>query len=122
MRARGALPLLKCCAGPPGNNGVAALQCCPGRKYCKRGRWLALLQSCRMTLHQPCLPLLQCFVKTVNYQHMMPTRYALDVDLKNVVTSESLENSSKRTSARKVRTFVVSLCMGVPVSQSPLAE
>eukprot|EP00891_Asterochloris_glomerata_P000497 jgi/Astpho2/497/fgenesh1_pm.00011_%23_34_t len=44
---------------------------------------------------------LKCFVKTVNYQHMMPTRYALDVDLKNVVTSESLENSSKRTSARK---------------------
>ena len=65
---------------------------------------MALLHRCLSTLHQPCLSLLQCFVKTVNYQHMMPTRYALDVDLKNVVTTESLENNSKRTSARKVST------------------
>ena len=71
-----------------------------------------------MTLHQSCLLLLQCFVKTVNYQHMMPTRYALDVDLKNVVTSESLENSSKRTSARKVNTCMSTLCMHVAVLQS----
>ena len=62
---------------------------------------------------QPCLLLLQCFVKTVNYQHMMPTRYALDVDLKNVVTSESLENSSKRTGARKVSTCVWSIPLNV---------
>ena len=71
-----------------------------------------------MTLNQPCLLLLQCFVKTVNYQHMMPTRYALDVDLKNVVTSESLENSSKRTSARKVNMCISTLCMHAVVLQS----
>ena len=74
-----------------------------------------------MTLHEPYPLLLQCFVKTVNYQHMMPTRYALDVDLKNVVTSESLENSSKRTSARKVSTCMCSLCMQVAVLQVQVA-
>ena len=28
----------------------------------------------------------QSFIKVVNYQHMMPTRYTLDVDLKPIVT------------------------------------
>lgn len=46
---------------------------------------------------------LQTFVKTVNYQHMMPTRYTLDVDLKNVVTAEALETATKKEDARKVR-------------------
>ena len=75
-----------------------------------------------MSLRQPCLLLLQCFVKTVNYQHMMPTRYALDVDLKNVVTSESLENSSKRTSARKVNTCMCPLCTRVATSKLQVAR
>lgn len=45
----------------------------------------------------------QAFIKTVNYQHLMPTRYTLDVDLKSVVTTwGDLENSSARTNARKV--------------------
>ncbi len=46
---------------------------------------------------------MQTFVKAVNYNHLMPTRYTLDVDLKGVVGPESLENSSKKTEARKVR-------------------
>lgn len=46
--------------------------------------------------------LLQTFIKVANYQHIMPTRYTLDVDLKSVVTQEAVENSSKRTEARKV--------------------
>ncbi|DBA99054.1 hypothetical protein WJX82_011733 [Trebouxia sp. C0006] len=41
------------------------------------------------------------FIKVANYQHMMPTRYTLDVDLKSLITNEAVENSSKRTEARK---------------------
>lgn len=44
----------------------------------------------------------QTFIKVANYQHIMPTRYTLDVDLKSIVTQEAVENSSKRTEARKV--------------------
>ena len=45
---------------------------------------------------------LQTFVKVVNYQHIMPTRYTLDVDLKGVVPVDAAENSTKRLEARKV--------------------
>lgn len=38
----------------------------------------------------------QTFIKVVNYQHMMPTRYQLDVELKGVVSNESLEKSKKK--------------------------
>jgi len=44
------------------------------------------------------------FVKIVNYTHMMPTRYGLDIDLKNVVTSETVyssEQTAKRPEVRK---------------------
>lgn len=44
---------------------------------------------------------LKTFTKVVNYQHLMPTRYTLDADLKNVITSESLENSTNRKAANK---------------------
>lgn len=47
----------------------------------------------------------QTFIKVVNYQHMMPTRYTLDVDLKAVVTQDVLDNSTKKQEARKVRLF-----------------
>ena len=52
------------------------------------------------------------FIKTVNYNHLMPTRYTLDVDLKSVVTTDVADNSTKRTEARKVlskekRTFSI---------------
>ena len=45
---------------------------------------------------------MQTFIKVVNYQHLMPTRYTLEVDLKNLVTSEALENATKRKETRKV--------------------
>lgn len=45
---------------------------------------------------------LQTFIKVVNYQHLMPTRYTLEVDLKNLVTPEALENVTKRKETRKV--------------------
>ena len=48
----------------------------------------------------------QTFIKAVNYQHMMPTRYTLDVDLKGVVSADVLDNSTKKEEARKVRSGV----------------
>ena len=44
---------------------------------------------------------LKTFVKTVNYQHLMPTRYNLEVELKNVVTTDVSDNSSKKVEAKK---------------------
>jgi len=44
---------------------------------------------------------IKAFVKVVNYNHMMPTRYTLDVDLKGVVTPEAVDNQSKRLAAKK---------------------
>ena len=44
---------------------------------------------------------MKTFVKVINYNHPMPTRYTIDVDLKSVVTSDVMENSSKRTEACK---------------------
>ena len=41
-------------------------------------------------------------MKLVNYNHIMPTRYQLDVDLKAVVTADKLENSTKKLETRKV--------------------
>ena len=39
----------------------------------------------------------------VNYQHIMPTRYTLDVDLKSLVTADVVDNSTKRKEVRVVR-------------------
>jgi large subunit ribosomal protein L27e len=44
---------------------------------------------------------LKAFTKVVNYNHIMPTRYTLDVDLKTVVTPEKLESTASRVEARK---------------------
>ena len=44
---------------------------------------------------------LKTFVKVVNYTHLMPTRYQMDVDLKAVVTPDALDNSTKKVEARK---------------------
>ncbi|XP_070673765.1 probable UDP-arabinose 4-epimerase 2 isoform X2 [Malus domestica] len=43
----------------------------------------------------------KAFVKLVNYQHLMPTRYTLDVDLKDVVNVESLQTKDKKVTALK---------------------
>jgi large subunit ribosomal protein L27e len=45
---------------------------------------------------------LKTFIKVANYNHMMPTRYNLDLDLKSVVTPDVVDNSSKKVEARKV--------------------
>ncbi|KAL6769325.1 RPL27 [Auxenochlorella protothecoides x Auxenochlorella symbiontica] len=44
---------------------------------------------------------LKTFIKAVNYTHLMPTRYTLDLELKGVVSNEALENSTKRKEANK---------------------
>ena len=41
------------------------------------------------------------FVKLVNYNHIMPTRYTLDVDLKDVVTVDALQSRDNKVSAAK---------------------
>ncbi|KAM7254095.1 hypothetical protein ACFE04_031777 [Oxalis oulophora] len=43
----------------------------------------------------------KCFMKLVNYQHLMPTRYTLDVDLKEVVTNDVLVTKDKKIAAAK---------------------
>merc|ERR1712118_133725 len=43
------------------------------------------------------------FLKCVNYNHVMPTRYALDVELKSIVTSDVVagSNPTARQNSRK---------------------
>ena len=43
----------------------------------------------------------KAFVKIVNYNHIMPTRYTLDVDLKDAVTGDVLESRDKKVKACK---------------------
>ncbi|XP_050367335.1 60S ribosomal protein L27-3-like [Argentina anserina] len=43
----------------------------------------------------------KAFIKLVNYQHVMPTRYSLDVDLKEVVSVDALQSRDKKVTAAK---------------------
>ncbi|KAI3844942.1 hypothetical protein MKX03_019317 [Papaver bracteatum] len=43
----------------------------------------------------------KAFIKVVNYNHIMPTRYTLDVDLKDVVSTEVLASRDKKVTAAK---------------------
>ncbi|XP_068654295.1 large ribosomal subunit protein eL27x-like [Aristolochia californica] len=43
----------------------------------------------------------KAFVKLVNYNHIMPTRYTLDVDLKDVVSLDVLQSRDKKVAAAK---------------------
>ncbi|CAL1409435.1 unnamed protein product [Linum trigynum] len=46
----------------------------------------------------------KAFIKVVNYTHIMPTRYTLDVDLKDVVTPDSLVTKDKKvTTAKEIK-------------------
>lgn len=44
------------------------------------------------------------FVKVVNMQHVMPTRFTMDIDLRGVVNASSLEPARRRFTKRVVRT------------------
>ena len=41
------------------------------------------------------------FIKYINLNHLMPTRYSLDVDLKGVVTPDVLDDATKKVAAQK---------------------
>ncbi|KAF8405352.1 hypothetical protein HHK36_010256 [Tetracentron sinense] len=43
----------------------------------------------------------KAFIKLVNYNHIMPTRYTLDVDLKDVITPDALQSRDKKVTAAK---------------------
>ncbi|KAE8666942.1 60S ribosomal protein L27 [Hibiscus syriacus] len=43
----------------------------------------------------------QGFVKLVNFQHLMPTRYTPDVDLKDAVSVDALQTKDKKVAACK---------------------
>ncbi|KAF1894883.1 hypothetical protein Lal_00022377 [Lupinus albus] len=43
----------------------------------------------------------KAFVKLVNYQHLMPTRYTLDVDLKDAVNPDVLSAKDKKVTSLK---------------------
>ncbi|KAL2540722.1 60S ribosomal protein L27-3 [Abeliophyllum distichum] len=43
----------------------------------------------------------KCFIKLVNYNHIMPMRYTLDVDLKDLVTLNCLQSKYKKVMATK---------------------
>ncbi|KAA8523456.1 hypothetical protein F0562_009879 [Nyssa sinensis] len=43
----------------------------------------------------------KAFIKLVNYNHIMPTRYTLDVDLKDVVSLDALVSRDKKVTAAK---------------------
>ncbi|KAK7357201.1 hypothetical protein VNO80_16484 [Phaseolus coccineus] len=47
--------------------------------------------------------LVKAFIKLVNYRHLMSTRYTLDVDLKNAVSSDVLHAKDKKVTALKER-------------------
>ena len=45
---------------------------------------------------------LKPFIKTVNYNHLMPTRYTLELEgLKTVVSHETFKETSQREEAKK---------------------
>eukprot|EP00798_Chlamydomonas_sp_ICE-L_P014206 gene14206-20176_t len=41
------------------------------------------------------------FIKTLNYTHIMPTRYTMDVDFKSTISPECYDNSTKKVEANK---------------------
>merc|ERR1712088_987796 len=44
---------------------------------------------------------MKCFVKVVNYNHMFPTRYSVDIQLsKDIVNKEQLKDATKKKAAR----------------------
>ncbi|KAG9438926.1 hypothetical protein H6P81_019091 [Aristolochia fimbriata] len=43
----------------------------------------------------------KAFIKLVNYNHIMPTRYTLDVDLKDVVSIDAFQSRDKKVAAAK---------------------
>mmetsp|Transcript_14380 Transcript_14380/g.47232 ORF Transcript_14380/g.47232 Transcript_14380/m.47232 type:complete len:137 (-) Transcript_14380:1190-1600(-) len=78
-------------ARPYGHALIAGIDSYP-RKVTKRMKEKKLAKKSRV----------KTFIKTVNYNHLMPTRYSLESDdLKKEVTVDVLENPTKKAAARK---------------------
>mmetsp|Transcript_7845 Transcript_7845/g.5887 ORF Transcript_7845/g.5887 Transcript_7845/m.5887 type:complete len:144 (-) Transcript_7845:50-481(-) len=43
------------------------------------------------------------FIKIVNFSHLMPTRYSVDIDLKKAVDENSLSENNRATSRKAVK-------------------
>ena len=43
------------------------------------------------------------FIKIVNFSHLMPTRYSVDIDLKKAVDENSLNENNRATSRKAVK-------------------
>jgi large subunit ribosomal protein L27e len=43
------------------------------------------------------------FVKVINYNHLMPTRYGIDIDFKNTIKANSLEKGQRRQTRKSVK-------------------
>ena len=46
---------------------------------------------------------LKPFVKVINYNHIMPTRYTVDIDLKKEVNEESISSSARKDTRKAVK-------------------
>lgn len=77
-----------------GAGGSCAVLRCGGGLWPSHPRWLTR----RAPMWQ-----IKPFLKCVNYNHVMPTRYALDVELKSIVTGDVVSgaNPTTRQNARK---------------------
>ena len=49
----------------------------------------------------PCAAQIKPFIRVANYTHLMPTRYALEVELKSVVTTDIVSGSQANPTARQ---------------------
>jgi hypothetical protein len=54
----------------------------------------------------------KAFIKVVNYNHIMPTRYSLDVDLKSEVTADVVDNATKKKAV--LITYIPAISMTIP--------
>jgi hypothetical protein len=62
------------------------------------------------------------FIKCVNYNHLMPTRYALDVELKSLVTTDVVSGGNlpaKQNVRKEVKKLFEEKC-APPREQTPL--
>ncbi|KDO45446.1 hypothetical protein CISIN_1g039578mg [Citrus sinensis] len=69
-------------------------------KFLKPNKVVILLQG-RYAGRKVVISRVEAFVKLVNYQHLMPTRYTLNIDLKEVLTADSLQSKDKKVTACK---------------------
>ena len=44
---------------------------------------------------------LTVFIKSVNYQHLMPTRHTLDMDFKGLITEKTAEDATQKKDAKR---------------------